>query len=166
MSVNAVAWVLDLSESKGNDRCVLLAIADEADANGCNAFPSIRRIAARARVSKQTVVASIARLEALGELVVVRPEKKGRGRFNRYILPMGRMVKELDLNEPVDNSGNGPTDPDKRSNFGAKRSSQGGTDPKTRSETDPRAACTVCDGLGVWEDDNQLVHDCECKWAS
>lgn len=89
-------WVFDYSQSTGNDRLVLLMIADEADDQGANAYPSMERIARRALVSTRTVMRSVARLEAEGELLVERPEMNGRGRFNRYVLVMGRPLDELD----------------------------------------------------------------------
>ncbi len=79
------------SKATGNDRLVLLAIADEANDKGNNAFPSVRRLASKANCSKNTVTDSIKRLEALRELVAHRPEKQGRGRFNTYEVVMERV---------------------------------------------------------------------------
>lgn len=90
MSVRVVGWVLDHSAATGNDRLVLIAIADEADAAGANAFPSLERIAERARVSYATAVRCTKRLEAAGELLIRRPDTRGRGRHNRYVVTMGR----------------------------------------------------------------------------
>lgn len=90
MSVRAVSWVLHESKSTGNDRLVLIVVADEADNDGLDAFPSIERIAALARLNRRTVLRSIGRLEAGGDLLVRRPDHPGRGRFNRYALTMGR----------------------------------------------------------------------------
>jgi hypothetical protein len=85
--------VFELSGSSGNDRVILLAIADEADDDGRNAFPSIRRLAMKANCHTDTVVEAIKRLEGLGELEVVRPERQGRGRFNRYKVLLGNIGK-------------------------------------------------------------------------
>lgn len=90
MSVRAVAWVLHESPATGNDRLVLIAIADEADDAGRNAFPGIDLIAHKARVDKRTTMRALGRLEATGELLIRRPDHPGRGRFNRYVVVMGR----------------------------------------------------------------------------
>jgi hypothetical protein len=95
MSVRVLSWVLDHSEAPGNDRLVLIAIADEADDDGANAYPSIDRIARRARVNKRTTMRALERLEATGELVVLRPEVNGRGHHNRYAVVMGRPIDEV-----------------------------------------------------------------------
>lgn len=92
MSVDVVAWVFRHSEATGNDRLVLLAIADEADDDGTNAFPSIDRIALKARVPKRTVMRCLTRLEEAAALVVRRPEVRGRGHFNTYVVVMGKGV--------------------------------------------------------------------------
>jgi hypothetical protein len=90
MSVRAVTWVLHESQSTGNDRLTLIVIADEADNDGRNAWPGTERISRLARVPKRTVLRCLQRLEAAGELLILRPEVAGRGRHNRYALTMGR----------------------------------------------------------------------------
>jgi hypothetical protein len=76
--------VFDYSEATGNDRLVLLAIADEADDDGTNAYPGVATLARKVRLPERTVMRCLDRLENSGELSVVRPEKPGRGKFNRY----------------------------------------------------------------------------------
>lgn len=90
-----MTWVMFESPATGNDRLVLLMVADEADDDGANAFPGIDRIALKARVSRATAIRSIGRLEAAGELLVKRPETHGRGRHNRYVVVLGRDPLEL-----------------------------------------------------------------------
>lgn len=85
-----MTWVFMHSPATGNDRLVLLAIADEADDEGLNARPGVRRIAAKSRAHVSTASRCTARLEAGGELLVLRPETRGRGRYNRYAVVMGR----------------------------------------------------------------------------
>lgn len=88
MSILVQAWVYQHSEARLADRLVLLAIADEADDDGGSAFPSLRRIAHKARVSVGTVSDAVRRLEASGELEVNRPERTGRGHHNSYRVVM------------------------------------------------------------------------------
>lgn len=93
MSVQATTWVWNHSESTGNARLVLLAIADAADQYGDNSWPAQAKIASMARVSVRTVRRLVSDLVALGELQV--DEFAGgtlRTRDNRrphlYRLPM------------------------------------------------------------------------------
>lgn len=90
MSIRCQTWVYEHSEATGNDRLVLLAIADEADDDGRNAFPGIDRIGHKARVPKRTTMRCLERLEASGDLVVNRPEQRGRGHHNTYVVVMGK----------------------------------------------------------------------------
>jgi hypothetical protein len=83
VSIRAVAWVFDFSESTLADRLVLLAIANHCDARGYNSYPSIEHIAREARVSRATIFRSIETLEQMGELVVHRRP----GRSSIYGLP-------------------------------------------------------------------------------
>lgn len=82
-----MTWVWDHSRATGSDRLVLLAIADCANDVGNEAWPSLKSIASKARVSEATVKRSIVALSDLGELIV----DSGGGRAtNRY-----RVVMEL-----------------------------------------------------------------------
>ncbi len=84
MSLRCLTWVFHESPAEGFDRLVLLAIADEADDEGGNAFPSQRRLARKAKVGLGSVPAIIRRLEDAGMLRVERPEKPAPGRVNHY----------------------------------------------------------------------------------
>lgn len=97
MSVKCTTWVWDHSPTTGNDRIVLVFLADQADDDGTNAYPSIERIAAKANVPVRTVMRCIERMEASGALRVIRPAKRGRGRFNHYVVLMDSPMKGVDL---------------------------------------------------------------------
>lgn len=77
-----MSWVFEHSKSTLADRLVLLAIADHANHEGCDAWPSIPWIAEKARVSRATVHRSINELVKLGELEV--QSGRGRGHRNTY----------------------------------------------------------------------------------
>lgn len=70
MSIQAIAHVLEHSESRGFPRLVLLAIANHADAFGMNAYPSIGKIAQEARIHRATVYRSLEVLEEAGEIEI------------------------------------------------------------------------------------------------
>lgn len=99
MSIRCQSWVYENSEATGNERLILLAIADEADDDGTNGHPGIDRIAHKARVNKRTTMRCIERLELAGRLVVHRPEVKGRGRYNTYVVVMTEGQKGDTLTE-------------------------------------------------------------------
>lgn len=75
MSVQALSWVLNESESTLGSRLVLLSIANHADAKGMNSWPNVATIAQEARVSERQTQRCIKQLEKLGELAV----EKGAG---------------------------------------------------------------------------------------
>jgi len=89
LSVKAITWVWEHSESSGTARMVLLAIADAADHHGANAWPSQPTLAAMCRISVRTVIRAVAELEQLGELEVIQhggPAYREDRRPNRYRL--------------------------------------------------------------------------------
>lgn len=74
MSVRVMSWVFEHSESTGNDRLILLAIADRCDDDGGNCWKSTERLGLKARVSKRTAQRCIDHLVEMGELMVtLRP---------------------------------------------------------------------------------------------
>jgi len=85
MSVQALSWVFENSESRLGPRHVLLSIANHADRYGRNAFPSVRTIAREARLSPREVQYAIPILVDLGELLSERGA--GPGGTNLYSLP-------------------------------------------------------------------------------
>jgi hypothetical protein len=95
MSVQALAWVLEHSRSEGNDRLVLISIANHASAVGHESFPGASTIAREARCSERTVYRSLAALVSLGELAYIRSgaplggpkQVVGNRRPNLYWLP-------------------------------------------------------------------------------
>ena len=71
MSVKVMAQVWDESEATGTARLVLLAIADNCDHDGTNAWPAVGTIARKTLLSERTVQRKIKELVMLGELRVV-----------------------------------------------------------------------------------------------
>ena len=78
------------SNQKGSPLLLLLAIASHADDNGF-AFPSLRALAARIRMSRRQTMRLIARLEDAAELLVLR--QPGRG--NLYVVRTGASRQAL-----------------------------------------------------------------------
>lgn len=105
MSIAVMSWVWQHSASGGNDRLVLLAIADHAGDDGTNAYPSVGRLARKANISERTVQRCIQSLIGLGELEV----EFGSGhRASRYTVLMkeGRQSVTPPADEKVDRGDN------------------------------------------------------------
>lgn len=102
MGMKAMTKVWEWSRSSGNDRMVLLAIADHAnDDDEC--FPGVARIAKKSRISERTVQRCFKNLEKLGELIIKEGEgfsTKG-GKTNLFIIT----VKGGDKLSGSDNGG-------------------------------------------------------------
>jgi biotin operon repressor len=102
-----MTWVWDHSQARGNDRLVLLAIADHAHDDGAGAWPSQELLTQKTHLSESTVRRCIRSLEDLGELVT------DRGRLgNRYRVDMtGRATGQNDRSD----NGEGHSDRSDRS---------------------------------------------------
>lgn len=69
MSVRVTSWVLEHSEEGvPGRRLVLLVLADKADHDGTNAYPSVARIAREARMSERGVRYALRALESSGRI--------------------------------------------------------------------------------------------------
>lgn len=68
MSVYCTTRVWKKSKATGNDKLVLLAIADNAWEDGTNAFPSVGHIAHKTGLDKRTVKRIVKKLIEIGEL--------------------------------------------------------------------------------------------------
>jgi len=86
MSIEAMVAVFSMSEARLGDRLTLLAIADNADDDGANAFPLLSTIARKARMSDRQVRRSIQRLQKARELIV--EPYPGDARRSQYSIPM------------------------------------------------------------------------------
>jgi hypothetical protein len=92
MSIAVMNWVWANSPTSGNERLVLLALADACsrdDGTGC--WPSAATIARKANISDRTVRRVIARLEAEGHVIVHRGGGRA-GSTNSYTVVTGDRV--------------------------------------------------------------------------
>lgn len=83
-------WVWECSNSVGNDRLVLLAIADRAGDDGYDSWPSVKSLARKTKLHERTVQRCLRNLEALGEL----ESDKANGPYgtNLYAVRMDSLV--------------------------------------------------------------------------
>jgi DNA-binding MarR family transcriptional regulator len=97
--------VWEMSSRRDGELLVLLAIADHANDDGA-AYPSIPKLAQKARLTERQARKVIRKLEEAGELRVER-SNGGRNRCNRYfiVLPgnpeQKTLLKEPGFNNPV-----------------------------------------------------------------
>lgn len=76
----SIVW--ECSRAKASELLVLLAIADCANDDGTDAYPSLPKLAQKSRMTARGVQYVIERLEALGEIRVRR--ERGRNHVNHY----------------------------------------------------------------------------------
>lgn len=95
-----MSWVWEHSRSKLSARLVLLAIADHANGDGLDAYPSTTQLMRKTGLSERGVQKAIAELVELGELLVTTGG--GRGKTNRYRVLMVERIAE-DVN-PADDA--------------------------------------------------------------
>jgi len=86
MSIKIMNWVWEHSTAKGSELLLLLAIADAADDQGRNAFPSISTLSGKTRMSRRTVQRLVVKLESDGHL---RLSRAGGRRANTYEVVWG-----------------------------------------------------------------------------
>lgn len=94
MSGYVMGTILKYSRSRGTSRIVAVVIGDCCQDNGTGAYPSIGTIAARAGTSERTAQRSIADLEELGEVRVIK--NAGPKRQNRYQINIDRLLANGD----------------------------------------------------------------------
>lgn len=90
MSIKVMTKVWASSKAKGSQLLLLLAIADFADDEG-KAFPSIKTLAEKTRLSTRQTTSNVQALEKLGELRVTRSNK-----VNQYKIVVKRLQYEKD----------------------------------------------------------------------
>jgi hypothetical protein len=110
MSIAVMNWVWANSPTSGNERLVLLALADACsrdDGTGC--WPSAATIARKANISDRTVRRVITRLAADGHLIVHRGGGR-TGSTNSYtVVTSGRVIHSPGQNDTPDNLSGGDT---------------------------------------------------------
>lgn len=72
MSIQALCWVIKRSKARLGDRLVLFAIANHADADGEQAWPSVQTLSQEALLSERQVQRALQSLEERGEIKVDR----------------------------------------------------------------------------------------------
>ncbi|MEU3644062.1 helix-turn-helix domain-containing protein [Lentzea sp. NPDC034063] len=89
MSIKVVTLAWEYAPVAGNELLLLLAIADQANDLGTDAWPSIDTLARKTRLNKRTVQRLLQRLSSAG-LVTIEPG--GGRRSNRYAIDLDLLV--------------------------------------------------------------------------
>lgn len=85
MSVHVTSWVLRHSPATLGDRLVLLVLADKADEDGTNAWPSVATIASESRLSERQAQRCLRNLESAGAIVRHGRHRNGNQRHGTYV---------------------------------------------------------------------------------
>lgn len=142
MSVHVLSWVLQHSPSRLADRLVLLVLADRADRDGGNAYPSLKHVAKEARLSRSQSIASLQRLENGAPPAIVRVGYGPQGQINYTVLmderglnftpPPAKAVPPVVVEDPPNEGGTDSGPP-----LAAVESEPGGPDPGPLGVQDP-----------------------------
>lgn len=89
LSVQAISWVLEHSESRLGPRHVLISIANHAKSDGTGSWPSVQTISHEARLSEREVRYALRELEKSGELQTL----KGAGPHGCNLYSLARMKR-------------------------------------------------------------------------
>lgn len=82
-----MTWVIDNSKHTGLSFVTLLMIANHANAEGQNSFPSMKTLARECRSSVRSIQRTILKLEASGELGVTRSGGRVAHIYNLPLMP-------------------------------------------------------------------------------
>lgn len=100
MSVHVTSWVLRNSPATLGDRLVLLVLADKADEDGTNAWPSVATIANEARLSERQAQRCLRNLEQIGQIVRHGRHRNGNQRHGTYVYDVVMTAPRGDILSP------------------------------------------------------------------
>lgn len=134
MSVEAQSAVWLHSEHKGNVLLTLVAIADNADGEVFEAYPSYDHLAAKTRLGKRTVQDAVKKLLASDELTLVERGTQGRSNVYRIEVQALRVKPRIQVAKPATSDGERDGSPD---------GSPGGGQAATQPSASNRQSSTV-----------------------
>lgn len=151
MSIEAISWALNKAPIPRDRRdasslaVVLVGLANHADPDGRNAFPSLATLARYTRLSERSIRYALRTLEDLGLIRGSDPEivaayvKRADRRPNGYDLAMHRTEPPVDTPPlPVDNrTGEGQSLPPARQHEGQTQQGRGANSDTTGGQSLP-----------------------------
>lgn len=160
MSVRVMTHVFENAEASGNDRVVLLVLADHAHDDGAGAYPGQATIARKARIAPRTVRDCLKRLEAAGEIERTG-ERRGRTRqLIEYRVTVTR--QELPPSERRQPGATTPADSDRKAaDSDTERRRPSADEPSLEPSEEPSGEPSVSDAFGA--DAAKLASQLEAK---
>lgn len=107
MSVRVSSWVWEHAPASGGDLLMLLALADHARDDGGGAYPSVKTLAKKMRMTRRGAQLALRRLEGAG---LILPDGTGPRGTVSYCLPMNASSPGANPASPPMN-GSSPPDP-------------------------------------------------------
>ena len=92
-----MAWVIEHSPHKGSELLCLLMVANHANAEGREAYPSISKLAKKCRLSERQITRLLHRLEASGALRIERATGRGKHHSMTVVMDASPSIKEDNL---------------------------------------------------------------------
>ena len=89
MSIHVMAPVFE-TDLSAMEKLVLLCLADHANDDGANAYPSVNRLSARCSLSRRAVQKILRRLEKREVIILQGGAKGGRERTRNYRISLER----------------------------------------------------------------------------
>ncbi len=88
MSIEAINWALDLPHKNATHKVVLIGLANHANPDGGDCYPSIARLETYTGLHKRSIVRAIAQMEELGIISAIHE----MGKKTRYTLRLTRQA--------------------------------------------------------------------------
>jgi hypothetical protein len=145
MSVHVLSWVLRHSNASMGDRLVLLVLADKAEHDGTNAWPSVATIARESRLTDRQVQRCLRSLEASGAIVRDGRHRKPGQNYGTHVYSV---VMKGDNMSPLNGSKGDISDIPRVSQMSPDPSLK---QPSVKPAATPRARNPVWDALSeIW----------------
>ena len=133
MSVKVMGIIWDHFPLGGGERLTALCLADHADHEGGNIYPSVARIAAKTVQSERTIQRHLQGMKAIGWLVETKAGGHGPGSTSTYRIPidalpgvqLDRLTECHPWGQPVQNPGNSGDNLSTRVTSGGKKGDTG-----------------------------------------
>lgn len=132
-----MTWLWEHSTASGTELLVLLAIADAADDQGGNAWPSTATIARKCRISDRTVQRIVARLVDAGQLEVKPNAGRAGTNLFRVLMRRQKPTEPTTAPAPEVTPEHPDTTPDRLTGVTDRRGDNGVTTPPTPVSGEP-----------------------------
>ena len=137
MSAKCLGWVLENTNARNTDQIILIRLADYANADSHQAWPSVQTLADKANVGKSTCQQSLRRLEAEGRIAVV-----GKTRWGTVVYEV-LMTPEAAVGKPGGVKSRPPVPGPETETGGVQNLDPGGVKSRPKPKTEPKTEPTT-----------------------